>query len=349
MTNSTALKNREKLDIISSLATLLKSGIPILDAVDSLAEESRGNVKKILLSLKEDLNQGKTVTYSFSKYPKAFDPITTNLLKAAEEAGTLDESLNDLVLNIKKDIDLEDKVKAALLYPLLVFTVFTAVLLLILTFVIPRIATVFLRLKVTLPLPTKILIFISKALLAYKLQFLLGFIVFLLFFTLLFKLKKNFLYKILTSLPVINKIAISLDLARFTRTMYLLLSAGIPITEALEFTKDIVYKKEILQIINKAKASLTAGKKFSTDFKTNNKIIPSLMLKVIESAEKSGTMEKGMKDLSEQFETKVGENLKTATTLIEPVMLVLVGILIGGMMLSIIAPIYSLISQIGTR
>ncbi len=349
MTNPTALTSREKLDIISSLGTLLKSGIPILDAVESLIDESRGNEKKILVNLRDDLNQGKNIADTFSKYPKAFDPVTVNLLKAAEEAGTLDASLDDLIINTKKDIDLQDKVKAALLYPFVVFGVFAVVLLLILTFVIPRIASVFLRLKVTLPLPTKILIFVSKALIAYKLQFILGFVLSIVLIIVIFKLKKDFFYKILTSLPVIKKIATTLDLARFTRTMYLLLSAGIPITESLEFAKEVVYKKEILQIISKAKNSISSGKKLSTDFKTTNHVIPPLMVKVIESAEKSGTLEKGMKDLSEQFEVRVTENLKTATTLIEPLMLIIVGILIGGMMLSIIAPIYGLISQVGAR
>jgi len=142
---NTALSNRDKLEVIQSLATLLKSGIPIIDAVSSLVEESIGNLKKILVVLKEDLNEGKKISQTFAKYPKAFDTVSVNLIKAAEDSGKLDETLSDLTENIKKDIDLEDKVKAALVYPVLVLIVFSAVLLLILTFVIPRIATVFSR------------------------------------------------------------------------------------------------------------------------------------------------------------------------------------------------------------
>jgi len=219
----TALNNKEKLEIIHSLATLLKAGIPIIDAVVSLEEESKGNTQKILRALKDDLNQGKKISDSFAKFPNAFDPVSISLIEAAEEAGTLDETLNDLTENIKKDIDLEEKVKAALIYPILVFVVFGAVLLLILTFVIPRIATVFTRLNVVLPLPTKILIAVSNILLTYKIPIAVGAILAVVAFVYLFKAKKTVLYHAFTSLPIIKKLAITLDLTRFTRTLYLLL------------------------------------------------------------------------------------------------------------------------------
>lgn len=345
----TALKNREKLELIYSLATLLKSGIPIIDAVTTLEAESKGNLKKILKTLSEDLNQGKKVSYTFAKFPKAFDPISVNLVKAAEEAGTLDETLKDLTENIKKDIDLEDKVKAALTYPILVLIVFTFVMLLILTFVIPRVATVFSRLKVTLPLPTKILMAVSNLILSYKIPIAIGALVVIIVLVLLFRAKKDLLYRLSTSLPVLKKLAITLDLTRFTRTMYLLLASGIPISDALDLAKNVISKQELLKIVEQSKNNITSGKKISLELKKSPKFIPSIMIRVIESAEKSGTLEQGMSDLSEHFENKVSENLKTATTLLEPIMLIIIAILIGGMMLAIIAPIYGLISQVGAR
>ena len=148
----------EKLTLITSLSTFISSGIPILEAVESLIEDSSGNSKKILQQLKEDLNQGKSIAESFARFPKSFDPTTINLIKAAEEAGTLETSLKDLVQSIKKDVEFIGKVKSALAYPILVVIVLLAVLGLNLFFVIPRVADVFARLKIPTPLPTRILL-----------------------------------------------------------------------------------------------------------------------------------------------------------------------------------------------
>src|SRR3990167_5227357 len=158
----------EKLTLITSLSTFISSGIPILEAVESLIEDSSGNSKKILPQLKEDLNQGKSIAESFGRFPKSFDPTTINLIKAAEEAGTLETSLKDLVTSIKKDVEFIGKVKSALAYPILVVIVLLLVLALNLFFVIPRVADVFARLKIQTPLPTRILLFVSNLLTNHK-------------------------------------------------------------------------------------------------------------------------------------------------------------------------------------
>src|SRR3989304_8665074 len=147
-----SLSPQEKLSLIPSLSTLIASGIPILETVESLIEESKDNSKKILLQLKEDLNQGKSISESLARFPKSFDPTTVNLIKAAEEAGTLETSLKDLVQSIKKDVEFIGKVKRALAYPILVVIVLLAVLGLNLFFVIPRVADVFARLNIPTPL-----------------------------------------------------------------------------------------------------------------------------------------------------------------------------------------------------
>lgn len=352
----TSLTNQEKLVLIQSLATLLSAGIAILDTVESLLEDAKGNQRKVLEVLKEDIIQGRKIADTFCKFPKTFDAATVNLLKAAEESGTLETTLKDLVVHIKKDIELSDKVKAAMVYPVLVLVVFTGVLLLILTFVIPRVATVFTRLKVNLPLPTKILIAVSNFLLAYYPFIIVVFLMLLVFGFFLYKAKRQVLLNILTSLPVISKLASIVDLTRFTRTMGLLLSAGIPIVEALEFSEKVITKSELSEVVKRAKEKVSAGKKLSWGLrndldkkKAGKKVVPTLMIRFVESGEKSGTLEKSMQELSRQFDDQVSSNLKTLTTLLEPALLVIIGIFVGGMMLAIIAPIYQLIGQIGTR
>src|SRR3990167_3865787 len=161
------LKNTDKLNLLSNFSTMITAGIPILETVDSLLEDSKGNTKKVLEIIREDILQGNHLYASFSKFPNIFDKVTVNVLRASEEAGKLDVTLLDLKAQIQKEIELNDKIKSALVYPVIIMVVFFGVLLLILTVVIPKISTVFSRLNVELPLPTKILIFASNGIMNY--------------------------------------------------------------------------------------------------------------------------------------------------------------------------------------
>jgi type IV pilus assembly protein PilC len=163
-----------------------------------------------------------------------------------------------------------------------------------------------------------------------------------------FKQKRNFFLGIFFSLPLISNLVKLIDLTRFSRSLYLLLYSGLPITSALDLTIDVVTSRKTAKIIESCKEMVTSGKKLSEGLRTGKGYVPTIMIKLIEAGEKTGTLDKSLQDISEYFDYEVTNNLKTLTTLIEPVMLVLVGIVVGGMMLSIIAPIYGLISQIGS-
>lgn len=344
--NSVNLSTSEKLGIISNMATMLSAGISILEIVDSLLEDSKGNQKKILEQLKYDLVQGNHISSSFEKFPGTFDRVTINLIKASEEAGTLDVTLKDLKDNIRKDTEFKDKIKAALTYPILIIFVFFGVLVMILVVVVPKIATVFSRLNVSLPMPTVILIFMSNMLLTYTIPIIASFAAIgLLIITLYRRNKREFLYFIFM-FPLISRLAKEIDLARYSRSMYLLLNAGIPITSALELASEVVLKKDVKDAIKHIQEMIISGKKISEALKDAKKIFPSIMIKITEAGEKSGSLDKSMLDVSEYLDYQVSNTLRTVTALLEPIMLITVGILVGGMMLSIIAPIYGMIGQV---
>lgn len=348
-TKNISLSNNDKLTFISNFATMLAAGISILEAVDSLLEDAKGNQKKLLQVLRADLIQGKHVHAAFAQFPNIFDKVTVNIIKASEDAGTLDQALKDLNINIKKQIEFNDKVKSALTYPILIFTVFGGVLLMMLVVVIPKISTVFKRLNVVLPLPTKILIFFSDLLINNTIPLLAGTAISLTLFIFLYKHNKRLVLNAFFSLPLISGLAQQIDLTKWTRSLNLMLSSGIPITQALDLTKGVVSKKEILHIVERAYQSVLSGKTLSDGLRSKKKLIPSMMIKMIEVGEKSGSLEKSLAEVSEQMDYQVSKTLKTLTTLLEPIMLVLIGVLIGGMMLAIIAPIYGLVGQINTR
>lgn len=348
-TENISLSTSEKIGLISNLSTMLSAGISILEIVDSILEDARGNQKKILETLRADLVQGEQLHNSFSKFPNVFDKVTVNIIKAAEEAGTLDITLKDLKDNIQKETEFSDRVKSALIYPIVIMFVFAGVLLMILVFVIPRISSVFTRLNIKLPLPTKILIFVSNLLLKNTIPVLAILTVFVTGLVFVFKRERKLIINLLFSLPLLRELAKEIDLTRFTRSLFLLLNAGIPIPYALELAQDVVIKNEVASAISHSRELVVAGKRLSEGFKDAKNIFPSIMIKITEAGEKSGSLDRSMQDVSEYLDYQVSKTLHTATTLMEPLILVVVGVLVGGMMMSIMSPIYGMIGQIGGR
>ncbi|MBI2613775.1 MAG: type II secretion system F family protein [Candidatus Levybacteria bacterium] len=343
------LSNNDKLGMLSDLGTMLSAGIPLLEAVDALLEDSRKNQKKFLEVLREDLTQGKHIYFTFSKFPNVFSRVATSIIKASEEAGTLDVTLKDLKENLKKDMEFSDKIKSALIYPLFIVFVFFAVLLMILIVVVPKISSVFSRLRVDLPLPTQILIFMSNAILSQTIPVIVGLAIFSFLILFIYKKKKKFLLNLIFKLPILSGLAKDIDLTKFSRNFYLLLNAGIPITSALELTENVVVSHEVEMGVRHAKEAVAAGHKLSEGFKNNRKVFPSIIIRITEAGERSGSLDKSMSEISEFLDYQVSAKLKTATALLEPILLVAIGALVGGMMLAIIAPIYGLIGQVGGR
>lgn len=348
-TENTTLSTTDKLTFLSNFATMLGAGISILEAVDSLLEDAKGNQKKVLTALREDLVQGKHVYESFSRFPQVFDKVTVSILKASEEAGTLDSTLKDLKENIKKDTEFLDKVKSAMIYPLVIGIVFLGVLIMILVVVIPKISTVFSRLKVNLPLPTKIMIFVSNIVLKYTIPLMIGIAIIIFGLIMLYRFKKRFILNVIFSLPLISDLIKQIDLVRFARSLHYLLTSGIPIVSALELCEYVVLRKDISAVIVKTKDMIVSGKKFSEGLRSTKGKIPTIMIKIIEAGEKTGSLDKSLQDISEYLDYQVSTTLKTLTVLLEPIMLVIVGIGVGGMMLAIIGPIYNLIGEVGRR
>lgn len=343
------LPTSEKISLVGNLATMLAAGIPILEVVDSLLEDARGDQKKILDELRQDLIQGKRIHTTFEKFPRVFNKVVTNVIKASEEAGTLDITLKDLRESIRREAEFTDKVKSALIYPGFISVVFGVVLLLILILVIPRISQVFERLTVELPLPTRILIFVSNLLIKQGAWVLLGLTIFTLISIFIYRTNRKAILNILFSLPVISTIIYKIDLTRFARSFHLLLFSGLPIIRALELSEDVVIKSQTAKIIATSREMILSGKTLTAGFRASKGKVPTIMIKLIEAGEKTGTLEKSMQEISEYFDYEVSSTLKTVTALVEPVMLVAVGIIVGGMMMSIIAPIYGVISQVGGR
>ncbi|KKU46447.1 MAG: Type II secretion system F domain protein [Microgenomates group bacterium GW2011_GWA2_46_7] len=343
------LKGTEKLELIGSFATMLGSGISILEMVKTLAEDTKGGQRLILDEMRDDLSQGKRIYVTFAKFPRVFDHVSVNVIKASEEAGTLDVALRDLRTTLQKDMEFSDKIRSALMYPAFIIVVFIGILGMILTFVIPKISVVFSQLNVPLPLPTRIMIFLSDVVVKHTIWFGGGVLVLggLVYYLLSYKRRQ--VLDILFRLPIISTLVMQIDVTNFARNLSVLLSSGLPITQTLELVAEVVIRRRMATLLLTARNMVLAGRPLSEGFRSDRGAVPNIVIKLVEAGEKTGSLDRSLQEIAEYFDYKVTYTLKSLTALLEPVMLVLVGGVVGGMMLAIIAPVYGLISQIGGR
>ncbi|HBD01980.1 MAG: Type 4 fimbrial assembly protein pilC [Microgenomates group bacterium GW2011_GWC1_46_16] len=342
-----SLKGTEKLELIGSFATMISSGVSILEMVKSLAEDTKGGQRIILDEMREDLTQGKHIYVTFGKFPRVFDRVSINVIRASEAAGTLDLALRDLRSTLQKDMEFSDKIRSALMYPAFIIVVFIGILGMILTFVIPKISTVFTQLNVPLPLPTRIMIFLSDVIVKHTLWFGLGLVGVSALLYYLFSYKRKQVLEVLYRLPMISTLVMQIDVTNFARNLSVLLTSGLPITQALELVSEVVVRQRMTSLLLNTKSMVLAGRSLSEGFRSDKGALPSIVIKLVEAGEKTGTLDHSLQEISEYFDYKVTYTLKALTALLEPVMLVLVAVVVGGMMLAIIAPVYGLISQIG--
>lgn len=348
-TQNITLSYKDKIALLGNFSTMLAAGISILESVDSLLEDAKGNQRKVLLALREDLIQGKHVYVCFSRFPQIFDKVTVNIIKASEEAGTLDVTLLDIKNHIQKEMEFLDKVRSAMIYPIMIFIVFIAVMLGILIFVIPRMASVFTRMKVELPLPTKIMITMSDFILNQYIALIIGIIAFIGLLIVLYKKKRGLVLGVFFSMPLISDLVRQMDITRFAQSMSLLLRSGLTITQALELCQEIVWRRDVSLLIKHTHTVVMSGKRVSEGLRNGKGIFPVILIKIIEAGEKTGSLDKSLQDIGEYMDYQVSRTLATLTSLLEPIMLIFIGVVVGGMMMSIIAPIYGMIGQINNR
>lgn len=339
----------EKADFCRYLGTMIAAGLPIGEAIDVILEETtHPGMKKVLAELKYGLQSGESLSSILSKYPQVFDEVFLALVKTGEESGTLEKSLDYLARQLYADYELRQKVKGALYYPMVVVTAMIAVGLLMLTFVIPRVARVFLKMKIPLPLPTRIFLQLSLFLGANWLFFLAGifFLVILLFLLFQRPTGKKIFHWLYSHLPVISRLINQLDLARFNRTLSTLLRSGVPIIESLRVASASLTQKKYLAFAKTFEKEISRGVSLSTILRKSDSVFPSMMVRLIAAGEKTGKLEELLLDLALFYEAEVTLGLKNMIDLLEPTLMIVIGVAIGAMVLSIIGPIYSLIGSL---
>lgn len=343
------LKDDEKLVFFEGLSNLLSSGIPIIEAISGFEEDSSKKLRVILVSLRENLQRGKTIHESLALYPQIFDGVTLSLIQAGEESGSLDAVFETITKNLAEDISFKNKIKNALVYPAVLFVVFLIMLVFIMIYAVPKFKYVFSRLSAQIPAPTRVIFFISDAILNYYPYILVGIVAILLTLWLLIKKFKAQLHQVIAVLPIVTNLYNYLDIYRFSKTLSLLITAGIPITNALELCRTTVFKKSNIKRLTQLTTHAETGRDISLFLNSQKGFMPKTMINLVEFGEKSGTLDKSFSKISNLAQLKVQTALDRIAVLMEPLVITIMGVTVGGVMMSIIAPIYQLIGNLNVR
>ncbi|MBI4193319.1 MAG: type II secretion system F family protein [Candidatus Colwellbacteria bacterium] len=339
----------DKIFLVKNLALMLKVGTDLFHAIEILVSDfEKPAVKTLLTEIRDTLSRGRPFYTTFLKYPAFFSPVFVNLIKAGEASGTLEQVFQDLGVSLEKERELRGKISAAFTYPLILLVISSLVLLMLVFFIIPKIATVFIDSGITPPAFSRIVFGVSLFLkdnVAFIGPIFVASIVALWRFLGHSATGRRFVDRMLARLPVVGSVIHELALQRFAATLSSLLKAGLPIIEALEITAEAVGSIELraalLRISREGIArGITIGEAFRKE-----PFFPRVTTNLIAISEKAGHMESVLDTLSDFYTTEVDAVIKTLVSFLEPALLLGIGIVIGVIALAIITPIYQLASN----
>ncbi len=326
------------------LATLIGAGIPLVPALNGLIEQTTNrSFKTILAQIKDAVNEGNSLTSALTEHPKLFSKIYINMVRAGEASGSLDVVLDRLAEFGETQHALRSRIKAAMLYPLFMAVVGIVVLFLLITFIVPSITSVFEGTKQALPLPTIILIGLSSLLKQF------WWAVLLVVAAAIASIRwyvgtpvgRQRLDLLKLSLPGLRDLSIKTASARFGRTLASLLQSGVSLITALQIVKNIVNNVVLADLINEACNELEKGQSLSQFFR-GNKWFPPMLVQMMAVGEQSGTLDKMLAKAADSYEKEVETKILALTSMIEPVMILSMGLVVSFIVVSILLPIFEM-------
>ncbi len=339
----------EKVSFAHHLSIMLKTGVPIIEAVDILnTEATSSEYKKLIKQLGGELEKGKSLS-SFLQKSNFFSKAHLAILKAGEAAGKVTESLKQIGDDLKRDNRVIKKVKGAMAYPAIIMLALMGISGFIVVFVLPKVGEVFKQMNLQLPLPTKILLglgtFISQNLILILVaSAVVGFITFFVFK--ITGIGEKIIGNILPVLPLVKKLLYEVSLARFVRSLSSLLAAGVSVGESLSISSEIFISSKRRRIIVEVGERVKKGVTLTQAFKKHQKSFGGLLVKMCSIGEKSGRLAEVLEELAIFYEEEVADRLENFASIIEPILMLIVGFGVGAMILSIIAPIYQMMGSL---
>ncbi len=330
-------------------SVMIDAGLPLVQCLEILASQQENKIfQKVLTNTREMVEGGSTLSAAMKASPKVFDPLYTNMVEAGETGGILDTILQRLSSYIEKNVKLQRAVKSAMVYPVGVITVAGGVITLLLWKVVPIFATLFAGLGVELPLPTRIVIALSNFIGSYF-----GLLILVALVGSIFGLKAWYgtaqgrlaLDSLILKLPVLGLLMRKIAVARFTRTLGTLISSGVPILEGLDITARTAGNAVVERALNKVRRSLEEGKSLTEPLK-DSEVFPGMVTQMIAVGEQTGAMDAMLQKIADFYEEEVDAAVKDLLTALEPIMIVFLGLVVGGVVISMSLPLFTVIGKL---
>lgn len=344
----TRVKSSDIVFFTRQLSSMLNAGLTLMQALNILKDQVQNeSMKEVTEGIISEIEEGRSFSGAISKYPDVFSSIYVSLIKAGETSGLLDKILARLAENLEKQERLKSTIKSAMVYPAIIIVGMLGVMLLMMIFVMPQLETLYLSLNLSLPLPTQIVLAISKFITTFWFLVLglMALIVYL--FRRWHKTESGQLIidDLILKLPIFGKIIRNTILTEFTRTLGLLIGAGSLVVESLreisDITGNIHYKNAIIGVSKRVEHGITVG-----DAMGSYQLFPPIIVQMVKIGEETGKMDESLSRVSEYYEREVDQAVKTLTTAMEPVIMVMLGIGVAFLIISVITPIYKLTSSL---
>jgi len=341
--------NLKELAIFTrQMSVMLSSGVPIIETLDDLSSQTSNKYfSSVLQSIKKSISQGSSFSQALSQFPKIFSPLYVALVRSGEESGNLAETLGEIAKNLEDQLEMISKTKQALSYPAFVSFFFVVVISFVFLFLIPRFQKIFESFGAKLPVFTLIILKISSALVRF-LPFVLLFILFLSILFFLFKKTEKGKYiidSIKLKSPVFGNIMWKIALSRYARTLSTLLSGGVPIVSALEIVGKITGNLIIERTIQKVKNGVVKGGLLGEEMR-KYKIFPVMLSRMVSVGEETGKTEDMLNRASQFFKDEVDATLNILSSILEPILIIVLGFIVGTVVLAIYLPIFKLAGAI---
>lgn len=331
------------------LTAMINAGLPIVRALDILSSQQKNkSFKNILDQIKLDVEGGSNLAEALKKHPKIFDELFVSMVIAGETGGFLDEVLNRITSYKEKALALKRKVRGAMIYPAVTLVVALTVLTVILVYVIPSFQKIFSDFGTALPAPTQFVIDLSAFTKKYIIHIFLGLVGFILFIRFIYRTERGqYLFdRLLLRLPILGDLLRKITIARFSRTLSTMLQSGVPILQSLEIVAKTAGNKVIEGTLLDARKRVGQGEALATSL-SDSKIFPPLVVQMTAVGEQTGEVEGMLTKVADFYEEEVDAAVDAFTSMLEPMMMIFLGGLIGGLVLSLYLPIFRLSAVVG--
>lgn len=350
-----SLHSNHKVDVkdiaifCRQFSTLIDAGIPIVTSLATIIEQTENKrLKKTLSKVYDNVLRGSSLSASMRMYPDVFPMILFNMVEAGEVSGTLDNILNDIASHFEKENNLNQKIRSAMTYPIIVSIVSVLVVIFLVTNVLPIFVSMFKNAGAQLPLPTIILIGFSQSILQYWYLYMIGIIltVFIIIKLLGTKVGRRFYDHLLLKIPILGPLNKKVITSRFTRTLGTLICSGIPLIEAMCIIEKIVGNTIVSDGIKNVEEDIKRGKSLGEPLK-EIEIFSPMVIQMINVGEKSGSLDNMLKKTADFYDNEVDTAVSQMTTLIEPLIIVVLSIVVGFILISIVMPMFQIYNFIG--